>query len=327
MLNPRILIAGLIVTVASFADALYGGELWDFDSTLATQRRLDEVNARDLIGALPSLRSAMRSEALHKPATYDFRFAEVAGGGAIWEPVCLDELQFDNRLPANDDHRLKDDKVGPCGYNSPACPAPVADAATYVPEEPAETRLREGEPAKMLLQAMKKVRPSVIDGTIFQDSKPIDDSEHAPLEGSDSTAIIVRCIRDLEAQAELHRMPEGAACLGTTPNSTNLPTAVEQNPDAVSALRQAGRDLEATANMLEERGLYEQADQLRGVAQEMRVQARSSTATAQSVTPYSTTSLSPMPGPGVDKDELSSDRDPEKREPKLQYDRAPTEHD
>ena len=120
------------------------------------------------------------------------------------------------------------------------CQERTPDEATFVPEEPAEVKLREGEPAKLLLQTMKQVRPSVLDGTIFTESKPINDSEAAPLEGNESTAIIVRCIRDLEAQAELHRVPEGAACMGNPTTATAPSAASEPTPDAVSALRQAG---------------------------------------------------------------------------------------
>jgi len=85
----------------------------------------------------------------------------------------------------------------------------------------------------------------------------------------------------------------------------------------VAALRQAGRDLEATANMLEERGLYDQADQLRGVAQEMRIQARAAPASNRPTVSYAPT---PMPGPGGDGNELAGDENPDGREPRLRYD-------
>jgi hypothetical protein len=281
-----------------------------------------------LISLLPgSDRPALSNDPLPLP-TFDLRPAGNRTGGMNWDPLALDDLSAPKKVAAQRPPMAsaEDNSVIPCGHACPVCqglqsPESSIDAAAqYVPEEPAETRLREGEPAKLLLQTMKQVRPSIIDGTIFQDSRPIADSEAMPLEGEGSAAIIVRCIRNLEAQAEHQRMPVATTSLISTPApdapSTLMPSP-ETTPEAVSALRQAGRDLESTANMLEERGLYDQADHLRAVAQEMRIEARAATASDHPSVSYCPT---PMPGPGSDGDELAGEKPLEEPQPKPRYD-------
>jgi hypothetical protein len=344
MLTPRLLIVGVFSVVCAWlpgslaaeelgplAPAGYGlpaGYTLDLfsaspQSNRATARKDSRpVYGNNLISTFPDAVDVTRQPEAHKPETFDLHFAGKGNGGAGWDPVILDDFSAGRKVTVRHPvvAGLNDDSTMPCGNCCPLCQSPLPkaeDAAEYVPEEPAEVKLREGEPAKVLLQAMKQVRPSILDGTIFQDSRPIDDAEAMPLEGEGSAAIIVRCIRNLEAQADRHRLPEGTACVSSSP-APAAPTAVpEASPEAVAALRQAGRDLEETANMLEERGLYDQADHLRAVAQEMRIQARATNASSQSPVSYAPM---PMPGPGADGDELAGDKDLERREPQLRYD-------
>ena len=79
--------------------------------------------------------------------------------------------------------------------------------------------------------------------------------------------------------------------------------------------------------MLEERGLYDQADHLRAVAQEMRIQARTASVAIHSSASYTPASYAPMPGPGADGDDVSADKDLHKVEPKLRYDGDCTDQD
>ncbi len=276
---------------------------------------------------MPSPLGEAQPPETQKPKLFDFGSLKASYGSRVnWDPIFLDKFASGVAVPVQYQAAVGGSVNTcnkPCGDCCPLCQSPLPpakDAADFVPEEPTEVRLREGEPAKVLLQTMKQVRPSILDGTIFQESHPINDSDAMPLEGQGSQAIMVRCIRNLEAQAEQHRAPEGTACLSssTPPSHSYAPVeSTEAMPDAVAALRQAGREIEATANMLEERGLYDQADQLRAVAQEMRIQARTATASNRPTVSYAPT---PMPGPGRDGDELAGDKDLDVHEPKLRYD-------
>jgi hypothetical protein len=357
MLNHRLLIVGTFAALCAWlpgkvtADELRG-QLPNYTRDLFQSRfgfypatvnpEQNAANTSDhqpaygerLISLLPGFdRPALPNDLLTLP-TFDLRPAVNRTGAMNWDPLALDDLSAPKKVAAQRPPMASaenENYVTPCGHACPVCqglqsPDPSIDAAAqYVPEEPAETRLRQGnvlesEPAKLLLQTMKQVRPSIIDGTIFQDSRPIDDQEAMPLEGEGSAAIIVRCIRNLEAQAEHQRMPDATACLTTTTAPvapSPLMTPPEATPEAVSALRQAGRDLEATANMLEERGLYDQADHLRAVAQEMRIEARTATAADHPSVSYCPT---PMPGPGTDNDELAGEKPLEVPQPKPRYD-------
>ena len=321
MLNSRLLIVGLFAVVGTW-----------FPGNLAADepsRRLPDAYTLDLFETFPIPGNVAMHADPRQPKLPLYLYGSdkpAYGSRAIWEPNFLDKFGAAGAVPVQclaDVAGLRHTSHKPCGDYCPLCQGPLppaSDAVDFVPEEPAEINLREGEPAKVLLQTMKQVRPSILDGTIFQESRPISDSEAMPLEGDGSQAIMVRCIRNLEAQAERQRVAEGTACLSssTTPIAPSTPVvSPEAAPDAVAALRQAGRNIEETANMLEERGLYEQADQLRAVAQEMRIQARATAASNHPPVSYAPT---PMPGPGRDGDELAGDKDLDAHAPKLRYD-------
>ncbi len=95
----------------------------------------------------------------------------------------------------------------------------------------------------------------------------------------------IRRIRDMDRAPPVPDLPPPPLPPSTTiePPSPPAPPvplpAVSRlaSPDQIDALRMASRQLDETANQLEQQGLYERADQMRQLAQELRVDARKET--------------------------------------------------
>lgn len=165
-----------------------------------------------------------------------------------------------------------------------------------------ETTLETGEPAQVILETMKQVRPSVLDGTLFENAKPIgrqrEQAELNPL------GVTVRCIRALDAQQQ--RTAEGNFKPEARPAANVRPVSVmPSNAKTVLSLREAGRQLDATAELLEAEQLYEQADQIRAMAQQFRIEARAANSTQ---TPQQAPAVAPEVGETNAEARATSDR-------------------
>jgi|GEM_PF-5707109 hypothetical protein len=213
--------------------------------------------------------------------------------GAEGEPLPT-SVQKSSRRPAVEGHRgsvirpVGERKVNaelPLGelpvlerLGAEAFPAPATTEAQSLPTLPGNEPLRDNEAAKILLDTMKQVQPSMLQGTIFQEARPLGENSIVGHEPVDPTSIMVRCIRELETHnqrtslTETNEEPPATQC--PTESKEKKETAPPMTPVASQALRAAARELETTANTLEDQGLFEQADLLRELAQGWRVEAR-----------------------------------------------------
>lgn len=213
-----------------------------------------------------------------------------------------------------DSQRLKRvliDRLGhSCGYDCeqtttnpgpsllpPQQAVPLAAASDAAADK---LQLQANEPAKVILDIRDKVGPKMFEGTIFEEPgwrarTSLDNHE------DDARAQLVRCIRELAQSGDQGgEQCCGGCCEFDTCDPTNdcqcsqcqleacaksrawhtaaapLPARPPEalNSSSVPALRQASRQLDSVAEMLEEQRLYERADELRGMAQTLRQQAR-----------------------------------------------------
>jgi hypothetical protein len=167
------------------------------------------------------------------------------------------------------------------------------------------------EPAKVILDIREQVGPKLFAGTIFEDAGwRARASAETPR--ADQRAQLVRCIRDMaqnretcddhcefvcdpstgasgyrmvsstsqcDDQCEFDTCPTSypTTCTATCATLTSAGDAEPATPpSAVPALRQTSRQLDKLAEALEEQKLYDRADELRGLAQQLREQARGS---------------------------------------------------
>ncbi len=139
-----------------------------------------------------------------------------------------------------------------------------------------EVDLKPGEPAEVLLEIRDRTGWMPLQGTLYQ---PIDavsrsKAQNAFVEG-------VRASEELGVHDELCSETTAACLVQDSPPSKTA--AVDRRGDAgerptaglVILLRDVSRELEQSANLLEECELYFRADQLREVATELRLEARS----------------------------------------------------
>jgi hypothetical protein len=141
------------------------------------------------------------------------------------------------------------------------------------------------EPAKVILDIREQVGPKLFEGTIFEDAgwRARASAETSP---ADHRAQLVRCIRDMAENREAENREPCAAhcefdsCAGATgcPAAcvTVAPPADAEPSPPIRALRQTSRQLDKLAESLEEQKLYDQADELREMAQQMRMMVRAS---------------------------------------------------
>lgn len=188
--------------------------------------------------------------------------------------------QSDGALPRN--------AAGP-NLLPPQQAKPLLAAADAPPEK---LDLDDEEPAKVILDIREQVGPKLFEGTIFEDA-----GWRARTSGTqdrtDQRAQLVRCIRDLQQNREQCAGHCEVCCEAQCENecenhcefaeSAGGEEAAPTAQAAVPALRQAWRQLDQAAELLEEQKLYDRADQLRSVAQQLREQAREADAPAQAL--------------------------------------------
>ena len=157
-------------------------------------------------------------------------------------------------------------------------------------------QLKPGEAAQEILELARRLGPGPLHDTVFDDEPR---TVGVPIPGMDrcfraqrNTDSLARNIRSLEARDRKRRSDPSLAI------EAMFEDAAEQEPlravhtfrhengidkpretwgvasAQVDALRQAGRMLEEAANLLEEQALYDRADELRGTAQSLRLDAR-----------------------------------------------------
>lgn len=121
---------------------------------------------------------------------------------------------------------------------------------------PSPHSLRTGEPAQIILDTQKRLGKSVLEGTEFDGSPEL----------------LIQWIRALD---EENRRRQAAQ----TPRFESMPVAVEEDlpvtsHSQIAALREACRNLQEAADLLEDQNLFESADALRASADGLRRQAR-----------------------------------------------------
>lgn len=133
-----------------------------------------------------------------------------------------------------------------------AGPGPVAAADAADDEGEA---LRSGEPAEVILEMRKRLGASMLDGTDF--SGPPD--------------LLVKWIRALDAENRLRQAEEYPACDADDGRELGPRNDLAAQ---VAALRDASRQLQAAAELLEDQNLFEPSDEIRTLADRLRRQSR-----------------------------------------------------
>jgi hypothetical protein len=152
------------------------------------------------------------------------------------------------------------DLAGPCEH------CRRQQAGTLAPVADEESKLAPNDPVKLILEFMLETDASVLRGTAFDPAEPTGactgNCQH------EERQIVIRCVRNLEANQQ------HAACRISAAASPISVAEDGNSADVVVALRKASRQLEESANLLEDQRLYNQADELREMATELRHQAR-----------------------------------------------------
>jgi len=160
------------------------------------------------------------------------------------------------------------------------CPAacegePVAPHESLPTRPPAESfGVQSADPAEVILELMQHMDESVLDGTVFQEGQADCAADECDARRS-ARAALLDILRGFEDQA---------AC---DPQHSNLCVETHEevhreheqhdatdNVPPITALREAGRQLECTAELLEAQDLFPQADHLRELARDLRETAR-----------------------------------------------------
>lgn len=114
--------------------------------------------------------------------------------------------------------------------------------------------LQSGEPAEVILEMRKRLGPSLFEGTDF----------------SGSPDLLVKWIRALDAENRRRQAEEDPA-EGDDGSPAHATTDVHEQ---VKALREASRQLQAAADLLEDQNLFESSDHIRELADHLRQQSR-----------------------------------------------------
>ena len=117
--------------------------------------------------------------------------------------------------------------------------------------------LRTGEPAQIILDTQKRLGNSVLDGTEF----------------GGSPELLIQWIRALDEENRRRQATQQARQFESIPVTVPEELPVTSHSQ-VSALREACRQLQEAAELLEEQNLFESADSLRAAADNLRQQAR-----------------------------------------------------
>jgi hypothetical protein len=147
-----------------------------------------------------------------------------------------------------------------------------------------EVPLEPGEPAEVLLEIRNRVGISPLTGTAYQ---PIDSTTCAKAQNTfvsevrESAEMCVATDDDAELNALFN--PPASECTAATSSvaahsvsvqNGSVPKADAPSADMIPLLRLVSRNLEDAANALEESEMYFRADQLRELANELRLEAR-----------------------------------------------------
>ncbi|MGH7134571.1 MAG: hypothetical protein ACREHD_02460 [Pirellulales bacterium] len=130
---------------------------------------------------------------------------------------------------------------------------PDAEREKGVTPEP----LRAGEPAQVILDTQKRLGKSVTDGTEF----------------GGSPELLIKWIRILDEENRRQQLALEETLRCETPDEANEEEALDLRSQ-IETLRQACRQLQETADLLEEQNLFESADSIRGFADALRRQSR-----------------------------------------------------
>lgn len=167
--------------------------------------------------------------------------------GATACPLCGQARHGDGNAAVASDLPISALERSP--FRSESGPGAAADKD----DEQAE-RLRSGEPAEVILEMRKRLGASMLDGTDF--SGPPD--------------VLVKWIRALDAENRLRQTEEDPA-----DGEDECASGPERDiHEQVKALREASRQLQAAAELLEDQNLFESSDHVRELADHLRQQSR-----------------------------------------------------
>ncbi|HQU42345.1 MAG TPA: hypothetical protein PK867_06010 [Pirellulales bacterium] len=155
---------------------------------------------------------------------------------------------------------------------APAAERPVLSyhrLARQAGDAPSPQALRAGEPAQVILDTQKRLGKSVLEGTEF----------------SGSPELLVQWIRALDEENRRRQAAQPAA----SPYDS-IEVALEEDlpvtaHSQVVALREACRQLQQAADVLEEQNLFESADALRTAADGLRRQSREKVGESEQASP------------------------------------------
>lgn len=122
---------------------------------------------------------------------------------------------------------------------------------------PSPMPLRAGEPAQIILDTQKRLGNSVLEGTEF----------------GDSPELLIQWIRALDEENRRRQATQQARQFESIPVTVQEDLPVTSHSQ-VSALREACRQLQEAAELLEDQNLFDSADALRAAADDLRHQAR-----------------------------------------------------
>ena len=129
--------------------------------------------------------------------------------------------------------------------------------AKLTDKAPSPVALRAGEPAQIILDTQKRLGNSVLDGTEF----------------GGSPELLIQWIRALDDENRRRQATQPARQFESMQVTVQEELPVTSHSQ-VSALREACRQLQEAAELLEEQNLFESADSLRAAADNLRQQAR-----------------------------------------------------
>jgi hypothetical protein len=183
--------------------------------------------------------------------------------------------------PASNDEPASPCREKECGRASSDCDACQhgkcqRHSAATAGDQPSSAHA--DETAQAVLEIMDALGRSVIAGTEFEPATAaVPEELPAPLsEPSEIRAALVKYLHALQAQHAAEVAATGGDDDGRIwVHDVATEVAVEAHPnDAVAALRESSTSLEAAASQLEALELYDRADQVRSLAQELRHDAR-----------------------------------------------------
>lgn len=199
---------------------------------------------------LERLEELRGDEVVLQPIIVRSTLADAMRRVALWGDCC----PICGHSPSGNKHKPADAHHG----GEPLPRQQVLDVEDAKPvQEPAPAPLRAGEPAQVILDTQKRLGKSVTDGTEF----------------GGSPELLIQWIRILDEENRRRQlaMEEADREEPLVPLGDDL----SAKPHAqVEALRQASRQLQEAADLLEEQNLFEAADSLRGFADVLRHQSR-----------------------------------------------------